>query len=92
MPARCGHHFNEHNQLTKNRSMKIPTRIHTLLADKDQVARCVAGKLLTCATGAGLTVADKVVIENVLPQTAAKEHGLRTLIHAVTQSYSFLNK
>ncbi len=63
-----------------------------LLADKDQVARCIAEKLLTYSTGAGITFADKIVIENILKQTAAKDHGLRTLVHAVVESYSFGNK
>jgi hypothetical protein len=63
-----------------------------LLADPDQVARCVAEKLLIYATGAPATFTDKLAIDALVKQTAAKEHGLRTLVHAVVLSPSFLHK
>jgi hypothetical protein len=63
-----------------------------LLADSDQVARCVAEKLLTYATGAGVTFADKILIEEIVKATAAQDHGLRTLLNAIVSSPAFLNK
>jgi hypothetical protein len=63
-----------------------------LLAHPGQIARCVSEKLLVYATGAGVAFSDKIVLEDVVKQSAAKDYGLRTLIHAVVQSPSFLNK
>lgn len=63
-----------------------------LLANRDQVARCVAEKLLAYATGAGISFADKVALEDVVRQTGAKDHGLRTLLHAVVASEPFRSK
>jgi hypothetical protein len=63
-----------------------------LLANKDQIARCLAEKLLVYATGAGMSFGDKVLVADLIKQTAARDHGLRTLVHAIVQSDSFLNK
>jgi len=63
-----------------------------LLQDKPQIARCVAEKLLTYATGAGITFADRPTVEAILQQAAKKDYGLRSLVHAVVESPAFLAK
>jgi Protein of unknown function (DUF1585) len=63
-----------------------------LLQDKPQIARCVAEKLLTYATGAGITFADRPTVEAIVQQAAKKDYGLRTLVHAVVESPAFLSK
>jgi len=63
-----------------------------LLADKDQLTRCLAEKLLVYATGAELQFADREVVEQLVAQSRTQNHGFRSLVHAVVQSRIFLNK
>ena len=63
-----------------------------LLQEKPQIARCVAEKLLTYATGAGITFADRPTVEAIVQQAAKKDYGLRSLVHAVVESPAFLAK
>jgi hypothetical protein len=63
-----------------------------LLADPDQIARCIAGKLLTYATGGGPQFADRQTIEEIVVRARNHDLGLRTMIHEVVQSPAFLNK
>jgi mono/diheme cytochrome c family protein len=65
---------------------------HLLLADKDQLARNVAEKLIVYATGADLQFADRETIEQLVAQSRTKNYGFRSLVHAVVQSRAFLNK
>lgn len=62
-----------------------------LLTNKDQMARCLTEKLLIYSTGRGLRYSDRAAVEAVLAQSRAKNHGLRSLIHAVVGSPVFLN-
>jgi cytochrome c5 len=63
-----------------------------LLADKDQLARALADKLLTYATGAPTTTADRPKIEAVARNIRDKNYGFRSLIHEVVQSEAFRSK
>ena len=63
-----------------------------LLKDKEQIARCLAGKLMVYATGAGVQFSDRPVVADIVARSAAKNYGLRTMIHEVVQSRVFLNK
>jgi hypothetical protein len=63
-----------------------------LLREPANVARCVAEKLLTYATGAPPTFADRIALTALVKQTAANDFGLRSILHAVVQSESFRNK
>lgn len=63
-----------------------------LLRDGDQIARCVAEKLLIYATGAGIQFADRAVIDDIVARTRAKNHGLQSIVHEVVQSRTFLSK
>jgi hypothetical protein len=63
-----------------------------LLADKDQLARNLARKLLTYATGADIQFADREVVEELVARCRARNYGFRSLVHEVFQSRVFLNK
>ena len=63
-----------------------------LLADKDQLARNLAEKLLVYATGADVQFADREVIEQLVAQSRAQNYGFRSLLHDVVQSRVFLSK
>lgn len=63
-----------------------------LLQDREQVARNLVQMLVTYATGAAPEFPDREVVEDILKQTASTNHGLRSLVHAVTQSRLFLEK
>jgi hypothetical protein len=63
-----------------------------LLADRDQLARNLAEKLIIYATGAGIQFADREVVEQLVVKCREKKYGFRTLVHEVVQSRVFLNK
>jgi hypothetical protein len=63
-----------------------------LLEDKDQLARALAEKLLTYATGAAPTTADRPKVEAVVRNTRSQGYGLRSLIHEIVQSDLFQSK
>jgi len=63
-----------------------------VLADPQQLARCVTEKLITHLTGAPIQFADREVIEAIVQKTEANDYGLRTLLHEVIQSRVFTHK
>jgi hypothetical protein len=63
-----------------------------LLGEKDQVTRALATKLLTYATGGTPERADRPKVNLIIQQTAARNYGFRTLIHAVVASDLFQKK
>jgi hypothetical protein len=63
-----------------------------LLRDEAQLARNLLQRLVTYATGAGVGIADRPLVESMLADAKARKYGLRTLIHAVVQSDLFRNK
>ena len=63
-----------------------------LLRDRDQFGRALVHKLAFYATGAPVDFADRAVVEQILADTKARDHGLRSLVHAVVQSSLFLAK
>ena len=63
-----------------------------LLEDKDQLARALATRLLTYATGARPTAADQPQIDAIVGKIRDKDYGLRSLVHAIVQSDSFRHK
>ncbi len=60
-----------------------------LLAEKEQVLRCVTGKLLTYATGAGIRFCDRSEVERIVAEVSQQGWGLRTLVHSIVQSELF---
>lgn len=63
-----------------------------ILADKEQVLRCVTEKLITYATGAGVRFTDRTEVERLVADTGKKDCGRRTLVHSVVQSALFQTK
>jgi hypothetical protein len=63
-----------------------------LLKDKEQIARSLAVKLLTYATGRGVEAADGPEIEAMVRKVRDKNYGLRTLVHEIIQSKTFQYK
>lgn len=63
-----------------------------LLRDPDQLTRNLAEKLLIYGTGATLQFADREAIEEIVAQARSKQHGFRSLIHAVVGSRVFQTK
>jgi hypothetical protein len=63
-----------------------------LLSDSDKLARNLAAQLLTYGTGAAISFSDRAVLDDIVEKTREKNHGVRSLIHAVIASSSFLNK
>jgi hypothetical protein len=63
-----------------------------LLEDKDQLARALTEKLLSYATGAEPTMADRQEIEAIVARTRDKHYGFRSLVHEVVQSRVFQHK
>ena len=63
-----------------------------LLDEPDQIARNLAQKLLTYATGAEPQFADRDVIEQIVANVKSKNYGFRKLIHEIVQSRPFRNK
>ncbi len=63
-----------------------------LLADQDQIARALAIKLITYATGAAPDAADQTQIDALVARVRAQNYGFRTLIHEIVQSELFRTK
>jgi hypothetical protein len=63
-----------------------------MMGGQDQVARCLAEKLLVFATGRPMGFADRPEIERLVAQSRARGHGVRDLLHAVVQSEIFRHK
>jgi hypothetical protein len=63
-----------------------------LLTDKDRLARALAAKLTTYATGAAPTPVDRAVLDEMVAKVRDKNYGLRSLIHEVVQSELFQTK
>jgi hypothetical protein len=63
-----------------------------LLRDKDQLARALARRLATYATGGAPETSDRAELEAVVAKAREKNHGLRTLLHELVQSRLFLEK
>ncbi|HEX7901476.1 MAG TPA: DUF1592 domain-containing protein [Planctomycetota bacterium] len=63
-----------------------------LLMDKDQVARALAQRLLTYATGGPPERADRADLEGIVAKAREKNYGLRSLVHEIVQSRLFREK
>ena len=63
-----------------------------VLRDRDQLARAMVGRLVVYATGAPVDFADRAAVEKILADAKSRDHGLRSLVHAVIQSPMFLHK
>ncbi|MBS0261218.1 MAG: DUF1592 domain-containing protein [Planctomycetes bacterium] len=63
-----------------------------LLSDPDAIARALARRLVTYATGAPPTTADDPQIDALVTAARQQNYGFRTLVHAVIQSDLFRRK
>jgi hypothetical protein len=63
-----------------------------LLSDREQIAHCVAAKLLMYATGGMPQFSDRQIIDDIVARSRPHDLGLRTILHEVVQSPAFLNK
>lgn len=63
-----------------------------VLEDPDRIARNLAVKLVTFATGAPEQFADRAEIDSLVDKVSAEGYGLRSLVHAVVQSRMFQEK
>lgn len=63
-----------------------------LLANPEQIARCVTGKLVTYATGHPVGFGDHEAISRILAEAKKSDYGLRTLVHAIVASELFQQK
>lgn len=62
------------------------------LSDLDQIAGNVVRQVITYATGAEITFADRREINRIVEALSEEGYGFRSLIHAVAQSEIFLSK
>lgn len=62
------------------------------LSDLDQIAGNVVRQVITYATGAEITFADRREINRIVEALSQEGYGFRSLIHAVAQSEIFLSK
>ena len=63
-----------------------------ILMNPENIARNLTSRLITYATGADIQFADQEIVNQIVARAAAKNYGLRSLIHEVVQSRPFLNK
>jgi hypothetical protein len=63
-----------------------------LLSDPDGLARALAEKLLTYATGAPPTRSDAPEVDALVRAVKPRNHGLRSLVHEIVQSRLFRTK
>jgi hypothetical protein len=63
-----------------------------LVADPSVLARAFTGHLVTYATGAEISFADRALVEAIVLRAKKNNYGLRTLLHEVIQSELFLGK
>lgn len=63
-----------------------------LVSDERQLARNLLQQLIVYATGAAVGFSDRAEIEAMLDRAAARDYGVRTLIHEVVRSDMFRHK
>ena len=63
-----------------------------VLRDPEKLVRNLATKLLIYGTGGSIEFADRQALDEIVAATRPKQHGFRSLIHAVIQSRVFRTK
>lgn len=63
-----------------------------LLAQPEQIARCVTEKLVTYATGQPVGLGDHGAVDRILAETKPTDYGLRSLVYAIVASELFQQK
>ena len=87
LPVECS------GQLADGRSFKDLNDLRRqLLADPEQIARNLTRHLLTYATSAEISYADRPAVEQILAEAKKHDYGVRSLIHAIAESPLFQEK
>lgn len=63
-----------------------------LLKDKTHLAKALTSKLITYSTGRAPQPADRPAVDEIVTKIAAKDYGLRSLVHEIVQSELFQTK
>jgi hypothetical protein len=93
VPYTWGPKVDPSGELADGRAFKdIEELKKLLLEDPRAIARNMVGQLVTYATGAPVSFADRAAVEKVLDRTADSRQGMRSLIHEIVQSKLFLTK
>ncbi|HWE02234.1 MAG TPA: DUF1592 domain-containing protein [Tepidisphaeraceae bacterium] len=80
-------------QLTDGRKFADIDELKKLLLDQRvDVARNLTNNLITYATGANVTFADRADVQKILTDAQPHSYGLRTLVHEIVQSRLFQTK
>jgi hypothetical protein len=80
-------------ELPDGRKFSGIDEFRTLIAgNPENLARCVAEKLLVYGTGAEISFADRDAVAKIVEQTAVENCGFRSIVHAVATSPVFLTK
>ena len=80
-------------QLPDGRPFQDIREFKRLLRESEPlVARNLIRQLATYATGAPVRFGDRAAVEAILRETAPRDHGVRTLVHALVQSDLFRSK
>lgn len=89
---RKGPDVDSHGQTADGRSFQdIRDYKLLLMADQDQIARCLTEKLLTYALGHGLGFSDRPAVERIVTELKRNHYGFRTLVHEIVRSETFQN-
>jgi len=80
-------------QMPDGRLFKEVNELRSILAaDPKRLARAFTSQLITYATGAEISFADRDAVERIVKNSAAKNYGLRTLLVDIVQSELFNHK
>jgi len=88
--ARPGDPVDASGTLADGRTFASFAEFRSLVAaDPERLARGLARQLVAYATGAPVGAADRVEFDAIIERSAARDHGVRTLVHEVIQSRLF---
>lgn len=80
-------------EMPDGRAFTSIAELRTLIvADPAKLARAFVGHLVTYATGAEVSFADREAVDGIVQNAAARGYGLRSLVHEVVQSRLFHHK
>lgn len=90
---RLGKHIDSTGEINNGqRFNNISDLKQLLIKDERAIAQNLLHQLIVYATGAPITFVDRPIVDSILNQCEDSNYGVRSLIHALTQSKLFLNK
>jgi hypothetical protein len=93
MPYHIGKKVDPSDVLPDGRKFENVDQLKQLLIhDERKIARALAVKLVTYATGQAPKQYDHKAVETIVDKIKAKNYGLRTLVHEIVQGDLFRNK